>query len=457
MQNLIFPQINIMEHPETEFIKRVTRDLEKKFKVINDPQFAKLVNFTNTNTEPIHGWFKYREGFSIYLLDIILQSEDSNSIICDPFCGCGTTLLGAKKYGLKSFGMDINPLAVFVSKVKTHNYNQADIKQIERCIKEISGLQSSGTKAKLPELKILGRVFLPEILEFLLVLKAYINKQSGKVHDFLLLGWISVLESVSNTYKEGNGIKYKNKKRTPKGYITLPDSEWQSKYFPSADRIAFVRKVFTEKLNTMILDVEKTRLSREVPTVLEADATSENVYYMKDIGLSIFSPPYCNCFDYFEIFKIELWMGGFINSYEELKTLRRKALRSNVNAGIGSNSLVQILVVDTLVNLIDRNAVWDSRLPMVVKGYFSDMYKVLKNLCSVTRNNGKCIIVVGNSAYGGVLIPTDIILAELAASIGFKVDAIRIARHLTTSSQQKVMLDSLKPYLRESLVCLSKV
>ena len=65
-------------------------------------------------------------------------------------------------------------------------------------------------------------------------------------------------------------------------------------------------------------------------------------------------------------------------------------------------------------------------------------------------------IVVGNSAYSGVIIPSDVLIADIAKEIGFTVKNIFVTRHLTTSSQQKQELEVLKNYLRESIVLLEK-
>lgn len=65
-------------------------------------------------------------------------------------------------------------------------------------------------------------------------------------------------------------------------------------------------------------------------------------------------------------------------------------------------------------------------------------------------------VVVGNSAYSGVIIPSDLLTATIGQEAGFNVENIFIARHLTTSSQQKSELEPLKEYLRESIVLLKK-
>ena len=104
-----------------------------------------------------------------------------------------------------------------------------------------------------------------------------------------------------------------------------------------------------------------------------------------------------------------------------------------------------------------QKKIWNPRIPNIVRGYLDDMHTLLNKLYSQTVNGGHVGIVVGNSAYSGVIIPTDIlIIAHIAKEIGFKVKNVFITRHLTTSSQQKQELEYLKNYLRESIVILEK-
>ena len=70
--------------------------------------------------------------------------------------------------------------------------------------------------------------------------------------------------------------------------------------------------------------------------------------------------------------------------------------------------------------------------------------------------NGFCCIVVGNSSYGGVIFPADLILADYAKRIGFTVDKIEIDRYIITSSQQYEKTKKAGKFQRESIVCLIK-
>ncbi|MBT1526030.1 hypothetical protein KKQ91_10505 [Clostridioides difficile] len=52
--------------------------------------------------------------------------------------------------------------------------------------------------------------------------------------------------------------------------------------------------------------------------------------------------------------------------------------------------------------------------------YYLDMFKVIDQSYAVLEDNGFCAIVVGNSSYGGVVFPTDLILAEYAQKLDLK-------------------------------------
>jgi hypothetical protein len=63
--------------------------------------------------------------------------------------------------------------------------------------------------------------------------------------------------------------------------------------------------------------------------------------------------------------------------------------------------------------------------------------------------------VVGNSVHGKetpLVIASDLVLAKIGGLIGFDVEKVAIARHLSRRKVKK----SLLPYARESIVVLKK-
>jgi hypothetical protein len=68
-----------------------------------------------------------------------------------------------------------------------------------------------------------------------------------------------------------------------------------------------------------------------------------------------------------------------------------------------------------------------------------------------------CYIVVANSGYKGILVPTDLLIADIATSLGYKVEKIMSARKIRSSSQQTNELHGKYDNLmRESIVVIRK-
>jgi adenine-specific DNA methylase len=79
-------------------------------------------------TSPIHNWFKFTAGFSYKFVDEIIKYENltRDSVIFDPFAGCGTTLVSAQKNGIKAVGNEAQSFMYDIIKAKL-NWNVDEI------------------------------------------------------------------------------------------------------------------------------------------------------------------------------------------------------------------------------------------------------------------------------------------------------------------------------------------
>ena len=432
--------------------REILENLSRPFTITTNHSLGPLVRPSDAE-EPVQRWFRYREGYTAELCRRVFSR--SESFVIDPFCGFGSTLVAARSEGIPSAGLDVSPLAVFVSRVKTRVYKPSLIRAIKRRIDHIKQLTASSPPAEAPTLRILHKLFHPDILHSLLIFRCAIDSSRDPlVREFLLFGWISVLEQVSNVYREGNGVKYRNRQRHGNRYSIMPYDEWQSKRFP-VDKFSFVRVQLLARFQLMLDDA--VALSDGPAAAVEQKDASEalNLVPTKGASLALFSPPYCNCFNYIKAYKLELWMAGFIRAYPDIKTLTAAGVRSRTESLNPVNEPYP-LVIEKLIKLMPPDGLWSDQLPDVVRGYFADMQRTLLALKSSLKKNGRCVIVVGTSAYGGVLIPSDLLLAGIARNLGYDVEEIVVTRHLTTSSQQKKSLDGIKDYLRESILYLRK-
>ena len=99
--------------------------------------------------------------------------------------------------------------------------------------------------------------------------------------------------------------------------------------------------------------------------------------------------------------------------------------------------------------------IWNKNIPDMIKGYFDDTYKLLKALYPKLIRDGKVYVVVANSVYKGVIVPTDLLIAKMAKDLGFKINTIKVARKIRSSSQQipEIKHNNL---MRESIIELIK-
>jgi hypothetical protein len=435
---------------------KIFMELESGLALFDGSSFGDQVHFQYASKTPVQRWYPYREGYSIRLVNAFLKELNVTTNTFDPFAGSGTTLLASRMNNLESFGVDVNPISVLVAKVENEQYNKEDLNVFGKEIANLEALESSEEDFE-TSFYLVDKVFNKDILRSLLQFKHHIKSiENERIRSLFFVAWLSILEDVSNIKKEGNGIKYKNRKRTPTGYITIEKELWERRTFPN-NKFWFVKNKLLKQLEVILYDLQFNYGSCEKkPQVFHGSCLEFNKFFSNEIEFTFFSPPYCNCFDYFEIYKVDLWLGDFVNSKKDLSLLRQSGFRSNTNALDHKPIIYKNEHLENLIGLFDSRRLWSKKIPSVVRGYFDDIHSLLSKIYQQTSKNGLVGIVVGNSAYSGVIIPTDILIAEIAREAGFKVKSLFIARHLTTSSQQKKELETLKNYLRESIVLLEK-
>jgi len=432
-------------------IEKKYQSLERNFLIRNASEYENLVNFSTSQKYPIHRWYYYQEGYSPSLVQKLFREfgATSQSRILDSFCGCGTTLLGASQEKMKSIGFDVNPFSAFCSMVKTRSYSEDEIESFKKIVNEMRDVNFKPTLSP-PKSNMMDRLFDKDVLEKLLMYKEFILRiddiTKERIRNLLMFGWLSILEQVSNYRKGGNGLKKK----------TRPSSEKNVK-----------QKLFS-KYNLIYNDLRNSNLNSfsmgGSSHFVEPEIHNESCLKVREfadensIDFIIFSPPYVNCFDYCEVYKIELWMGDFVHNYEELRELRLKSIRSHVNVKWGNSDLTEIPSepLKAIVEFLSSQKLWNGNIPKMLQGYFTDMNNIMSSLFDVLIEGGKCAIVVSNSAYGNIVIPTDLLLAQIAEEVGFKCEEIKVARRNETSSQQHRKLKEFEKYLRESILILNK-
>ena len=416
--------------------KEMLELLDSRYKIIEEARYSELVNFkTNTNI-PKHRWFDYKQGYSAKFVESILNNEthSKDHYVLDPFAGVATTNVVAQSFGYKSIGFDTNPVATFAANVKTAHFTENEKKDIEGFIENFNPKRTTDV----PSSPLLERSFSKRMFDQLMSIKGFFESIGNrKIQSLLKLAYISIIEDCSNRVKDGNGIKIvRNKQEILNAY-----------------------SYYIHKCRLMLKDIQELNPATEATIMLGSMLRDEDFDLIKDkeVGIVIFSPPYANCFDYCEVYKLELWMGDFVSSYKDFRKYRAMALRSHVNSKFNHTIKNPNESVNLVSDLISCFNIWNRNIPDMIRGYFDDMNELFKRLYEVMIPNSKCFIVVANSGYKGIIVPTDLLLAEIANMVGLKPREIIYARRIRASSQQMHDLhEKYKRLMRESIIVLEK-
>jgi site-specific DNA-methyltransferase (adenine-specific) len=421
--------------------------------VIDEESFFKnLVNPSLSKNKPYYGWARYREAYSGELVkELIKRSklDPKKHFIYDPMSGSGSTQLGALELGFDSIGNDINPYAVDITNAKLHPYTDNDLAVVLDFI----------SREKPPFLK--GSKFFKRVmnncenyfdknnaaaLQKIIDQVAKIKNESAR--NLLNAVWLTILEDCSNRKKDGNGL------------ATRPT------------KIRDVWASFCKAAKNVLKDLQSNPLPDKNLAVAVMDSSFNASKIVKDfskkidkqLGAIIFSPPYANSFDYFESYKLELLCGYY--TQDELIEARKSAIRS-YRKGYGYNLETKDHNVKILCEEIreriplkeKKTGVVDNRsrlVPNLLIGYFEDMGKTIEQFSISMPKGSCCYIVVDQSAYLGVIVPSDLLLAELGSKHGLTVEKLIRCRTAKTSAQQLKEYPYLRTFLRESIVVLKK-
>ncbi len=330
-------------------------------------------NFTREDSRLyLHNFCWYPSRFIPIIPAHLIQAlSKTNETVLDPFCGIGTTLVEALKQRRNAIGVDLNPIACFVSKTKGKilTGHKVNLSLIEGLLENLAPLSGDDLFTKkrtgrghynlreksIPNYAVNVEWFHPETLKMLShIYYSVEDLPRGLTRDICKIFFISILMQSSGhdlnkpyTYYADN-VKPKKEKLIKDAY-----------------------KLYVQKLDKFLCEyklIELPEKNRLDFAVYNEDARGLEGLVDKKVDLIVTSPPYLNVTDYTTGFRLaHLW-------YSFQKDMRIEDIkRREIGARYRRKS---------------RNS---------LNEYVGDMQSVLCKMDSVLKTNGYLCLILGES------------------------------------------------------------
>ncbi len=433
-----------------------------------DERKAEWGTFKHSLRAPIHRWFTYPAGFSYKAVEWSLSRHglSQGSVVYDPFMGCGTTNVVAKKLAINSYGVEAHPFVFRIARAKLNWGISRDAvadalleirARVSADRRRLGGDTEPRLRDKFPELVL--KCYEPATLRDLWLIRKAIarGEWSAGLSDFLFVGLAGLLRQVSSA---ATGWPYIAPKKTKN---------------PSSHKDAL--EEFCSHASSMIADIEATVKdaapgyrdcfhqialgdSRDARTIVP-DASVDHIFT---------SPPYLNNFDYADRTRLEMYFFGDAETWGDISRSVRTRLITSATTQISRSDPKYGLSDDLKAacpeayDFLDRAVGRLGALRItkggkksydhLVAGYFNDMLRVLRDCCRVLRPGARAVFVLGDSAPYGVHIPTDELIGKLGVAVGFSRHTVEVLRARGDKWKQNPQRHSVP--LRESIVTLEK-
>jgi DNA methylase len=293
--------------------------------------------------------------------------------VLDPFCGSGTTLVEARRRGLTSVGVDLNPIACLISRVRTQTWQAGDAEiglEHARRLREraIAGGDIAGLSERIPRL---DHWFDPWASAALAGAMEYLAEiHEPRWHDRVSVAISSAIVRIS---KQDSDTRYaavtKSGDQTLAasrlGHCVVRVCEWLSKHGAKSHAQAQVH----------------CRDARDLSNL------ADNFY-----AATIFSPPYPNAYEYWLYHKYRMYWLGF-----DPVAVRQSELGARPHY-CKANGLTEV-------------------------DFAQQMSEVFGHLSRVLLPNAPAVVVVGDSVIGGRHVDNGTLLVAAGSDHGFVLDA----------------------------------
>lgn len=375
-------------------------------------------DFADAKTDYLtHGIHPYPAKFIPQIPNALIQELSSvGDVVCDIFCGSGTTLLEALLLKRHAVGIDANPLACLISEAKTTRLTEDDATALHELAVRAGGLgervgradgqrslfsQGDVLGASIPDSDAIRFWFEPAIAKELSQIRAWIPKiPTDQARVIAKAAFSAIVVSVS---RQDSDTRYVRRKKAVR----------------QGDALSRFSRSLTKAVHaaTELTALVEPRFRRSVYHANVLDAPQ-----VEPLDLVVCSPPYPNAYSYHLYHMTRMvWLGMDQPAFKAVEIgSHRKYSRKGPNAATSAT-------------------------------FSEEMARVFSWLRSCLRTNGYACFVVGDSTIRGRRFNNADAISRAAAEHGF-VEEVRLQRRLLDT--RKAFNPSIGKVKREHIVIL---
>ena len=431
-----------------KIIRNIESPIEKER--ARDSKFIRRIDYSwdfkgERTKSYTHGLHTYPAMFIPQVARRLLQTySKKNDTICDIFCGSGTALVGSRLLSRNSYGIDLNPLAIFLAEVKTTEINPSKLtKEYFPLMDRIRKIKDN--EIQRPNFFNIDFWFKEKVIIQLAKIKKAINSiRDENIENFFLVSFSETVRLSSNT-KNG---EFK--------LVRIPKDKLEN-YNPD------IMGIFRKKTESNIKGMTDfyNNLDRKTWTkIICADSSKDNGIKENSIDCIITSPPYGDSKTTVAYGQFSRLSAQWIDIFEDPN--KASKVDKELLGGKAAKYLRHNLSSGYLTEVLDKISKKDKKRAKEVLSFYLGLNKCLKQTYKILKANKYFCLVIGNRLVKQVRIPTDFIIAELSENIGFVCEDI-IIRNIPSkrmpikTSPTNIAGELEKTMTKESIVILRKI
>lgn len=346
-----------------------------------------------------HGYHRYPAKFLPDVVrKIIEEYAKGSNLIADLFAGCGTTLVEAEIHGISSVGVDINPVAKLITKVKTTPLAPNDLQQAYTALVNLFDKYNESDYEDIKKHERIDYWFTPSQKAKIAFLydTVFHLEVDDDTKDFFYVCISHILKNCSWWLQSGTKPQRDMEKEPEDPFNEFKRHcnkmiGWNEKFYNELSKIGYLG----------------------IPCEIYLGDARHTSITSESIDAIITSPPYVTSYEYADIHQLTAYWMEYISDIHEF---RKKFIGSSYS---GNDSLIvpNSKQAQKIVNDLSENS---KHIARDVAQYFNDMQEVAKEMARVLAPNGHACIVIGNTKIKEVQIKSAEVFYEFLRNAGLR-------------------------------------